>query len=235
MFRQAKSLEQAFDLLRRKINDFGFVDIIYGWSEFVHIDRVSEGVTFLTTLDKGLVDSYVEKHASDDDYYAIQCQFSMAPMIWNDPAILAKMTPNQLRCNDWLAREGVEVGVTVPLGPGRNYGFGGIGLNADPSVSFSEIDHHWSQHGRFVQQISLSFHHAIHREGFLSPNFVLTSRERDFLCWVMRGYSREVIAHNMGVTTNQLDKWVKSTKKKLNARSVVHAASKAFIQGAISP
>ena len=155
------------------------------------------------------------------------------PLFWDDESCLIDATPEQISVFRDSTDLGFGVGLTistVAISPGH---YGGIGLCAE-NISNSEFDSLWQAKSVEIMQI-LNFLDFGMRRTHLPKMLGLSQREKEVLSWLAGGLRPDQIAERLSIGYRTVDKYINSSKQKLNASTRDQAVAKALIFNVIQP
>lgn len=155
------------------------------------------------------------------------------PCIWHDERYWFDATDEQ-RAQALIEREmGLHVGFTLPTThfSANNWGGHGICMGELDPKEFSKL---WDEKKQEIIKI-LGVLDAGMRQNYLGQIVKLSPREKQTLEYLTVGFTPDQIADYLGISSSTIDKYIVSSKRKLNARTRDHAVSKALLMNVIHP
>lgn len=227
-----QSIEELWDKHTRKMAEYGFDRLIYGFTRYRSGASLGDPEDFiiLTNQPKDYMDVFMgEGH------------YIHAPMVkWalsNEGAcswrILAEMnrekvlSPAEQRVLEFNQSMGVTVGHTISFKSVSARSKGAIALTARDGVTQDEADAVWAEHGRDIHLINNIAHLKILTLPYETPTRSLTKRQREALEWVGDGKTMQDIALLMGLTSATVEKHLRLAREALAVETTAQAVLKA--------
>jgi LuxR family transcriptional regulator len=231
----SNSIEELWDLHCRRMADFGFDRLLYGFTRFRTATSLGDPDDFivLSNIDSGYVGPFI-----NDGLYR------SAPMVrWaleNDGAaswtVLRMMmdsgtvTDEERRILQFNAKHGITAGFSISFRSLSDRAKGAIALIAQDGISQEEVDALWSRSGELIQLMNNIVHLKILTLPYTPPNQNLTKRQREALEWVGGGKTMQDIATIMGLTPATVEKHLRLAREALNVDTTAQAVLKAALQ-----
>ncbi|NRB02444.1 MAG: autoinducer binding domain-containing protein [Rhodobacteraceae bacterium] len=227
-----QSIEALWDKHCRKMAEYGFDRLIYGFTRYRSGTSLGDPEDFviLTNHDTAYTDVFLgEKHYID------------APMVnWalenegvGSWAMLAEqmranvMTPAERRVLEFNQSMGVTAGYTISFKSVSARSKGAIALTAREGMSQSDIDAVWAEHGNDIHLMNNVAHLKILTLPYSTPSRNLTKRQREALEWVGDGKTMQDIAILMGLTSATVEKHLRLARESLAVETTAQAVLKA--------
>jgi LuxR family transcriptional regulator len=231
----SNSIEELWDLHCRRMADFGFDRLLYGFTRFRTATSLGDPDDFivLSNIDSGYVGPFI-----NDGLYR------SAPMVrWaleNDGAaswtVLRMMmdsgtvTDEERRILQFNAKHGITAGFSISFRSLSDRAKGAIALIAQDGISQDEVDALWVRSGELIQLMNNIVHLKILTLPYTPPNQNLTKRQREALEWVGGGKTMQDIATIMGLTPATVEKHLRLAREALNVDTTAQAVLKAALQ-----
>jgi LuxR family transcriptional regulator len=231
----SNSIEELWDLHCRRMADFGFDRLLYGFTRFRTATSLGDPDDFivLSNIDSGYVGPFI-----NDGLYR------SAPMVrWaleNDGAaswtVLRMMmdsgtvTDEERRILQFNAKHGITAGFSISFRSLSDRAKGAIALIAQDGISQEEVDALWVRSGELIQLMNNIVHLKILTLPYTPPNQNLTKRQREALEWVGGGKTMQDIATIMGLTPATVEKHLRLAREALNVDTTAQAVLKAALQ-----
>ena len=226
-----QSIEELWEAHTKKMAEFGFDRLIYGFTHFWSGKSLGDPGDFilLSNHDREYTDVFVGKQGYMD-----------APMVnWalnNEGAgswsMLAQMqadkvlTPEEQRMIDFNRSMGVIAGYTISFKSVSIRSKGAIALTAKEGLSQQDVDAIWDEHGPDIHLMNNMAHLKILSLPYTSPHRVLTKRQLEALAWVGDGKTIQDIAVLMGLTSATVEKHLRLARQALSVETTAQAVLK---------
>lgn len=231
----SNSIETLWDLHCRRMADFGFDRLLYGFTRFRTATSLGDPDDFivLSNIDTAYVSTFI-----NDGLYR------SAPMVrWaleNDGAaswtLLRMMmesgavTDDERRILEFNTKHGLTAGYSISFRSLSDRAKGAIALIAQDGLSQEDVDGVWEQYGELIQLMNNIVHLKILTLPYTPPNQSLTKRQREALEWVGGGKTMQDIATIMGLTPATVEKHLRLAREALNVDTTAQAVLKAALQ-----
>ena len=226
-----QSIEELWEAHTKKMAEFGFDRLIYGFTHFWSGKSLGDPGDFilLSNHDREYTDVFVGKQGYMD-----------APMVnWalnNEGAgswsMLAQMqadkvlTPEEQRMIAFNRSMGVIAGYTISFKSVSTRSKGAIALTAKEGLSQQDVDAIWDEHGPDIHLMNNMAHLKILSLPYTSPHRVLTKRQLEALAWVGDGKTIQDIAVLMGLTSATVEKHLRLARQALSVETTAQAVLK---------
>jgi len=226
-----QSIEELWEAHTKKMAEFGFDRLIYGFTHFWSGKSLGDPGDFilLSNHDREYTDVFVGKQGYMD-----------APMVnWalnNEGAgswsMLAQMqadkvlTPEEQRMIAFNRSMGVIAGYTISFKSVSTRSKGAIALTAKEGLSQQDVDAIWDEHGPDIHLMNNVAHLKILSLPYTSPHRVLTKRQLEALAWVGDGKTIQDIAVLMGLTSATVEKHLRLARQALSVETTAQAVLK---------
>ena len=231
----SNSIEELWDLHCRRMAEFGFDRLLYGFTRFRTATSLGDPDDFIVL--SNLDPAYVQVFVHDGLYRS-------APMVrWaleNDGAaswsVLRMMmqsgavTQEEQKILTFNAQHGITAGYSISFRSLSDRAKGAIALISRNGLSQDEVDALWAQSGELIQLMNNIVHLKILTLPYTPPNQILTKRQREALEWVGGGKTTQDIATIMGLTPATVEKHLRLAREALNVDTTAQAVLKAALQ-----
>lgn len=237
-FFDAPSIEELWDMHTRRMADYGFDRLIYGYTRY------------LTPNSMGDPDDFVllTNHSSEyTDVFIGHGLYFNAPMVrwsldnigacsWSvlsDMTASGAMSDKELEVLEFNKTMGVIAGYSISFPRLANRAKGAIALTARRGMNQAEADEIWAEHGDDI----LLFNNITHQRILSLPNSSqgrnLTNRQKEVLAWVADGKTMQDIALLMELTPTTVEKHLRLARESLSVETTAQAVLKAAFQNQI--
>lgn len=231
----APSIEALWDMHTRKMADYGFDRLLYGFTYYRTETSLGDPNDFLV----------LTNHDPDySDHFLRGELYKSAPMTrWamaHDGAASWRMVGDLLQQGALSEAEtavvefnksmGVTAGYTISFKEVSRRSKGAIALTARRGLSQTEVDALWAEHGEDILTLNNVAHLKILTLPFTGFGKPLTPRQREVLQWVGDGKTTQDIALLMGLTPATVEKHLRLAREALNVETTAQAVLKAAVQ-----
>lgn len=231
----ARSIEALWNLHLRKMAEFGFDRLIYGFTRYRHAGNLGDPADFVL----------LTNHAPDyTDVFIGEGLFHHAPMVrWalehEGPcswSVVADMDASDLlsaaerKVIAFNLAHDVVAGYSISFASMSPRAKGAIALTARKGVSQAEVDAIWARHGEDIVVLNSVAHLRILSLPYHAPGRNLTARQREVLGWVGDGKTVQDIALLMGLTPATIEKHLRLARAALCVETTAQAVLKAAFQ-----
>ena len=230
-----QSMEELWDGHTRKMEEYGFDRLIYGFTRYrtQHSLGDPEDFLILTNHTRAYIDEFLGMG-----------KYSQAPMVrwaldhegagsWRilkERLRAGEMTEAEQRILEFNRRMDVTAGYTISFRSISARSKGAIALTARKGMSQDEVDAVWDRHGSDLHLINNIAHLKILTLPYAAPNRSLTKRQREALEWVGDGKTTQDIAMLMGLTAATVEKHLRLARESLSVETTAQAVLKAAFQ-----
>ncbi len=232
----ANSVEDVWQLLSKRLGDYGFDRVIYAFTRFK--GRKSYGDPLDALILTNHTPRYAEKFFGEAMYFN-------APMVrWTAEHVgacswrwvhenIQQMTPGELKVIEFNRSMGVLAGYSISF-PHTSYrSRGAMALTAPEATTQDEVDAIWAQHGRLIHALCNVAHLKLMSLPYGNAKRSLTKRQREVLEWVGDGKTTQDIAMIMGLTPATVEKHLRLAREALEVDTTAQAVLKASMQNQI--
>lgn len=231
---QARSLDQAVDVLHDAIQALGWPQVVYGWAPQDRTRAPGDPLPppLITRNFPNHWDQSWYRHGAYDPYFHASRR-SVTAVDWADVQGGADLlSPEERDCMAYASDWGIHKGLTVPIHvTGRRFAF--VTAVGDPSTgSWQETV---TEAGATLVLIAHYFDNAVIRlfERKQAEIENISQRELECLAWSARGKTVEDIAVILNLSADTVRVYMKRINRKLNAVNRTHAVAKALYLGLI--
>jgi len=235
---RARSIEELWALHTRKMSEYGFHRLIYGFTRFRTANSFGDPDDFIVLSNHSR--DYIRTFIDEEMYKS-------APMVrWaaeNEGAcswrLLAErrargdLTPEEQRVIEFNRSMGIFAGYSISFREVTVRAKGAIGLTARPDLDQDAVDAIWEEHGQALLVMNEVMHLKVHNLPYASPRPPLTPRQREVLEWVGDGKTTQDIATILGVTQPTVEKHLRLAREALDVDTTPQAVLKAWFQNQI--
>ena len=215
------------------INGFGFGLIPYATDAAIH--GFSSAGFFKHTYSREWADGVALTELLDEDLTVEMIVNGTSEILWNDSTLLEGASSAQLNGDSLEKDLGMEFGASLSLAKNKSgAAISGIGLWAGEVRSNADFARYWEQYRTQIYQISHILDEGL-RNKHSGVLVSLTPRERDCLTYLAVGLRPVDICWKLRISEKTLEKYIRSAKEKLSARTRDHAVSKALFLNIIQP
>lgn len=230
----APSIEALWDLHCRKMAEYGFTRIFYGYTNFRSGRSLGDPDDFII----------VTNHSKEyTDWFLGEQMYFHAPMVkwalenegytsWGmirDMVESGVMTPSEKKVFEFNQKMRVTCGYTVSFKSVSPRSKGAIALTGHEDMTQAEADAIWDEHGREILVMNNVVHLKILSLPYVGPARGLTKRQLEALHWVGDGKTTADIALLMGLTPATVEKHLRLAREVLNVETTAQAVLKAAL------
>lgn len=231
----AKSLEELWHAHVRRMADYGFDRLMYGYTRFKTETSLGDPEDFLilTNHNQDYVDGFLH-----------QGLYSHAPMLhwalehegagsWQkiqEMSAGGSLSKEAQQVIAFTQKMGMTAGYTVSFFSASKRYKGAISLGAPSGSLQKDVDALWQEHGEDIILMNNVVHLKILTLPYAPPNRSLTNRQREVLQWVGDGKTTQDIALLMGLTAATVEKHLRLARDSLSVETTAQAVLKAALQ-----
>ncbi|WP_397543140.1 autoinducer binding domain-containing protein [Roseovarius salis] len=231
----ANSVEELWDMHTRRMAEYGFDRLIYGFSRFMTETSLGDPEDFilLSNHDPAYMEKFIGEGLFHNAPMVRWAREHDGPQSW---ALIGKMkaanilTPEEQRVIEFNRSMGVAAGFTISFKSVSARAKGAIGLTARKGVSQADVDALWARHGEDILLLNNLTHLRIMSLPHRPLARPLTPRQREVLEWVSAGKTVQDIALLMGLTRVTVEKHLRLAREALGAETTAQAVVKAAFQ-----
>ncbi|MDQ2092792.1 helix-turn-helix transcriptional regulator [Rhodalgimonas zhirmunskyi] len=230
----APSIEVLWDLHARKMADYGFTRVLYGYTSYRSATSLGDPDDFiiLTNHDKEYTDWFLGKkmfYEAPMAKWALQNEGWMSWGVLRDMLETGALSEAQMKILEYNRKVGVTCGYTVSFKSVSPRSKGAIALTGHPDMTQEEADAVWAEHGPDIVVMNNVAHLKILSLPYISPERGLTKRQLEALHWVGDGKTTADIALLMGLTPATVEKHLRLARDVLNVETTAQAVLKAAL------
>ena len=226
-----QSIEELWEAHTKKMAEFGFDRLIYGfthfWSgkslgdpgDFILLSNHDREYTDVFVGEKGYMDAPMVNWALNNEGAG---SWSMLAQMQADKVL----TPEEQRMIAFNRSMGVIAGYTISFKSVSTRSKGAIALTAKEGLSQQDVDAIWDEHGPDIHLMNNMAHLKILSLPYTSPHRVLTKRQLEALAWVGDGKTIQDIAVLMGLTSATVEKHLRLARQALSVETTAQAVLK---------
>lgn len=231
------SIEEVWALHCRRMREFGFDRLLYGFTRFKTRNSFGDrqDALILSNHDPAYLETYFEDDRFRDAPMTRWAEHNSGACSWSFRHKLHQnggLSENAKRVLELNEKFGVTSGITISfkdLVPG---GFGAIGLTASVGLSQEDVDRIWEEH----EEELLLCNNTMHLRALTlpSPNRNrLTDRQREVLEWTASGKTVSEVGALIDRKPATVEKHLRLAREALNAETTAQAVLKASVQNQI--
>lgn len=230
----AQSLEELWDMHTRRMAEYGFDRLLYGFTNYRTSNSLGDPADFivLSNHDK----RYVQRYIDDGLYFdAPMTQWALeneGSCSWSrTQRLLASgaLTEAQRRVVRFNRSFQVNAGYSISFRAISSRAKGAIGLAARPDLSQDDVDAIWNKDGMDILVMNNVAHLKITSLPFSGSHRTLTSRQREVLEWVGDGKTTQDIATLLGISRAMVEKHLRLARQSLGVETTTQAVLKAVL------
>lgn len=226
------SLETLWEVHIRKMAEFGFDRLLYGFTryrtptslgdpdDFVMLAKFSRDYT------SGFLDGGLYRNAPMVQW-ALDNEGACSWTVLRERIKKDAVTPEEEEVLAFNQQFGVTAGYTISFKSASLRSKGAIALVAREGLEQSQIDAVWEEHGTDIQIMNEVAHLKILSLPHQPPARVLTRRQREVLEWVGDGKTIQDTAMLMGLTPATVEKHLRLARQALAVETTAQAVLKA--------
>lgn len=235
---EADSIEEIWGLHVRKMAEYGFDRLLYGFTKFRTANSFGseDDLLMLSNHDPTYIDEFVRSGLYLHAPMVRWAVENVGPGSWRMIHEIVKsgmMTSTEQKILELNQRYGVVAGYSISFRDLSLRAKGAIGLCARPGMTQEDVEVVWARHGREITIINDVTHLRIASMPFASSRRALTPRQREVLEWVADGKTMQDIAQIMGLTPATVEKHLRLAREALDVETTAQAVLKASFQNQI--
>ncbi|PJE33591.1 Transcriptional activator protein LuxR [Pseudooceanicola marinus] len=228
----APSIEALWDLHCKRMGEFGFDRLLYGFTRYRTATSLGDPEDFviLTNHSATYRDAFLGKglyfHAPMVRW-ALDNEGACSWRLLGEMTASGVLTESERKVIEFNRSMGVRAGYSISFKSISPRTKGAIALTARADMSQDEVDAVWAEHGRDIVIMNNVAHLKILTLPYSGPARELTRRQREALQWVGDGKTTQDIALLMGLTTATVEKHLRLARENLNVETTAQAVLKA--------
>lgn len=232
----SRSVEELWDMHCRKMREYGFDKILYGFTHFSTPNGFGNPDDFivLTNHSTEYIDQFVKTGLFLDApmvKWSVENEGTTSWSIMQDKFHNGELNEKELNVLQFNIQHGVVAGYTISFKAMSHRSRGAIALTAASGVNQSQIDDVWLEHSDDL----ILLNNVVHLKILSLPYTTmsgrrLTRRQREALEWVGDGKTTQDIAILMGLTPATVEKHLRLARETLGVETTAQAVLKAAFQ-----
>ncbi len=232
---RARNVEDLWDMHCRKMAEFGFDRLIYGFTRYRTPNSLGDPEDFIVLTNHA--PAYTEVFMGQGLYFhapmthwALENEGACSWRILAQKLAGGEISPQQLRVMNFNVTHKVLAGYTISFKSLSPRIRGAIALTARPGLSQDDVDAIWAENGEDILVMNNIAHLKIMSLPHFTPGRGLTKRQREALQWVGDGKTTQDIAILMGLTPATVEKHLRLAREALAVETTAQAVLKAAFQ-----
>ncbi|SFR04558.1 helix-turn-helix transcriptional regulator [Poseidonocella sedimentorum] len=231
----AQTIEELWDMHCRKMADYGFDRVIYGFTRFRSGTSLGDPGDFvvLTNYPPEFVSEYINEGLYFHGpmlQWALENDGACSWKIMEDMEASGVLSAQEKRVVEFNRKNGLRAGYTISFSSVSQRSKGGLSLVMPANSSHEDAEAIWAQHGADLMVINNVAHLKILTLPYNTAERSLTKRQREVLEWVGDGKTMQDIATLMGLTPATVEKHLRLAREALNVDTTAQAVLKAAFQ-----
>jgi DNA-binding CsgD family transcriptional regulator len=234
----ARSIEELWSLHTRKMAEFGFDRLLYGFTRFRTAHSFGDRDDFIvlsnhspdyvrTFIDDGLYkDAPMVQWAAEHEGV---CSWSHV----RERMERGELTHEELKVVEYNRTMGIRAGITISFREISVRSKGAIGLVGREGLDQDDVDAIWDEFGKEILLMNDVMHLKVLNLPYAALRPPLTHRQREVLEWVGDGKTTQDIATILGVTQATVEKHLRLAREALDVETTAQAVLKAWFQNQI--
>ncbi|MBN2907225.1 MAG: LuxR family transcriptional regulator [Rhodobacteraceae bacterium] len=234
----ARTIEELWSLHTRKMAEYGFDRLIYGFTRFRTANSFGDPEDFVvmsnhcTEYVRQFIDQGLYKNAPMVQWAARHdgvCSWRLIA----DWAARGTLSPEEHAVVEFNRSMDVLAGYTISFTEISVRSKGAIGLTARRDLDQDAVDAIWQSHGKDLLLMNDVMHLKVHNLPYTATRRPLTKRQSEVLEWVGDGKTTQDIATILGVTQATVEKHLRLAREGLDVETTAQAVLKAWFQNQI--
>ncbi|TCP40991.1 LuxR family transcriptional regulator [Rhodovulum marinum] len=233
-----RTVEELWSLHTRKMAEFGFDRLIYGFTRFRTANSFGDRDDFFVL--SNLSEDYMRTFIDDGMYrdapmvrWAAEHEGACSWRELKDRYARGELTPAEVRVVEFNRSMGMSAGYSIAFSDISVRAKGAIGLVARCGMDQDAVDAMWDRHGSEILLMNDVMHLKVQNLPCSSTRPPLTPRQREVLEWVGDGKTAQDIATILGVTPATVEKHLRLARETLDVETTAQAVLKAWFQNQI--
>lgn len=230
----APSMEVLWDMHCRKMSEYGFTRLFYGYTNYRLGNSLGDPEDFI------ILTNHTKEYT---DWFLGKSMYFHAPMVkWSlenegatswkvvqDMVASGVMTESEMQVVAFNQRMKVTSGHTISFKSVSPRSKGAIAITGHEDMGQDEADAVWAEHGADLVVMNNVAHLKILSLPYVAPTRALTKRQLEALHWVGDGKTTADIALLMGLTPATVEKHLRLAREVLNVETTAQAVLKAAL------
>jgi LuxR family transcriptional regulator len=228
----ASSMEALWDMHCRKMAEYGFDRMFYGYTNYRLGKSLGDPDDFI------ILTNHTKEYT---DWFLGQSMYFHAPMVkwalqnegWTSWAMVADMwesgvlSASERKVIEFNQKMNVKAGYTISFRSVSPRSKGAIALTAAADMTQADADAIWAENAADLLVMNNVAHLKILSLPYIGPTRELTKRQLEALHWVGDGKTTADIALLMGLTPATVEKHLRLARDVLNVETTAQAVLKA--------
>jgi LuxR family transcriptional regulator len=234
----ARSIEELWSNHTRKMAEFGFDRLLYGFTRFWTPQSFGNRDDFiiLSSLPADYLHGFIDDGLYKDApmlKWAAEHEGVCSWRYMSDRIARGEMTPEEMRVVEFNRSKGLHAGVTISFRAISSRSKGAIGLAAQDGLDQDAVDAIWDEFGKEILVMNEIMHLKVQNLPYATARPPLTPRQREVLEWVGEGKTMQDIATILGVTQATVEKHLRLAREALDVDTTAQAVLKAWFHNQI--
>lgn len=234
----ARSVEDVWALHTRKMAEFGFDRLLYGFTRFRSgtVFAARDDTVVLSNLPPDYIHAYIDEGLFKGGAIAmwvLEHQGACSWRVLHERLARGDLSPDERMVLDFNRSMGLVAGYTISFHEASVRAIGGITLAARPGLDQDAVDAIWASHGTEILVMNEVMHLKVQNLPYAGLRPRLTPRQREVLEWVGDGKTTRDIATILGVSQATVEKHLRLARDSLDVETTAQAVLKAWFQNQI--
>ena len=231
----AHSLEEIWEMHTRRMADYGFDRLLYGFTRYRSGTSLGDPDDFviLTNHPGSYTDTFIGKSLYKNapmTKWAIDNEGACSWRVMAEKIARDTLTEDERRVVAFNLSHKVHAGYTVSFRSISPRSKGAIALTARADMVQDDVDAIWEAHGTDILVLNNIVHLKVMTLPHSSPSRMLTKRQLEVLEWVGDGKTTQDIATLLGLTAATVEKHLRLAREALSVETTAQAVLKAAFQ-----
>jgi len=231
----ADSVELLWDMHTRKMADYGFDRLLYGFTYYRSGSFLGDPADFVILTNHSA--EYTDVFLGESLYFdapmvrwALENEGACSWSIVNEMVNTHNLGGSERRVLEFNRAMGVNAGYSISFKAVTQRSKGAIALTARAGLDQAAVDGIWAEHGADILLMNNVAHLKILTLPHSGTGRNLTRRQREVLQWVGDGKTMQDIATIMGLTSATVEKHLRLARAALDVETTAQAVLKASFQ-----
>ena len=231
----AQEIETLWDMHTRRMADYGFDRLIYGYTRYRTATSLGDPEDFvlLTNHAPDYTDTFLGDglfHHAPMVRWALEHDGACSWSVMQDMISSGTLSDEERKVVAFNRSHGVVAGYSISFKSMSPRSKGAIALTARADLSQADVDATWAEHGDDITVLNNITHLRILSLPYVSPGRSLTKRQREVLEWVGDGKTVQDIAILLELTPATIEKHLRLAREALCVETTAQAVLKAAFQ-----